>query len=123
MVANSSAVAEGKKVKDYYASANGTTIQDFYMPKASKATPSLATSKQKGDLVGDYYIWNRVHTISSEDLKTVYVAAAYIKVNDDIVFLKEVRFSAKTIAGDYIQNRGYAEDTAEYSLRALANLE
>lgn len=109
-------------LKNYYElAASDAEIEDFFKPKAEKAKPSLATAAQKGELVGDYCIWNLVYNISSSDLTTMYVAAAYIKTSAGIVFLNEVRTSAAKIAYDLIEG-GLDEGTADGSLKNIANM-
>ena len=111
-------------LKDHYNEANGTTIRDFFMPKATKATPTAASDAQKSDagVEGDYYIWNRYHTISTDDLTKTFVAVAYIKVDGQIIFMQEERASVKGLAYDLIYNQGVAENTANGSLKNLADL-
>ena len=109
-------------LKDYYESANNSTIKDYFMPKTTKPIPSFASATQKGDLVGDYYIWNHVHDATA-NLNTVFVVAAYIKTSSGVVFLNEVRYSARSLAKDYLTNRGYASNSADGSLYLLANPE
>ena len=86
-------------------------IVDYYMAESEMNTPPEQ---------GDNYYWNLFHRIT--DLKQVYVAAAYIKTSTEYVFFRQVRYSAKTLAGDYIANRGYASNSANGSLSNLANL-
>ena len=112
------------QLKNHYDEANNTTIRDFFMPKATKAVPSEATESQKSDagVEGDYYIWNRYHTIAEEDFTKTFVAVAYIKVDGQIMFMQEVRASVKDLAHDLIYNQGVAENTADGSLKNLADL-
>ena len=112
------------QLKNHYNEANGTTIRDFFMPKATKAVPSEASATQKSDagVEGDYYIWNRYHTIAEEDFTKTFVAVAYIKVDGQIIFMQEVRASVKGLAYDLIYNQDVAQDTANGSLKNLADL-
>lgn len=105
----------------YNQASTDSYVEDYYVPKAQKAVPSLATDTQKGELVGDYYIWNLFYNISSEDLTKVYVAAAYIKTTAGVVFLNEIRTSAAKNAYDMIQ-AGMDEGTANGSLKNLADM-
>ena len=86
-------------------------IVDYYMSKAEMATPVEQ---------GDNYVWNLFQQIDEADVAKVFVAVAYIKVGNEYVFMKQVRYSAKTLAADYIANRGCNSETAAGSLAALA---
>ena len=86
-------------------------IVNYYVSKEEMATPV------EDD---DNYYWNLFFRIS--DLKTTYVSSAYIKIGEECVFFKQVKYSAKTLAADYIANRGCGPTTASGSLANLANL-
>ena len=112
----------GNPVSLYYnQAASDPYVENFYKAKAEKATPSLATDSQRGDLVGQYYIWNVFYNISSEDLTKEYVAAAYIKTTAGIVYLNEIRTSAAKNAYNMIQ-AGADVGTADGSLKNLADM-
>ena len=112
----------GDQVSDHYNDAStDDLVEDFYKSKAQKATPSLATDEQKGELVGNYYIWNVFYNISSSDLTKQYVAAAYIKTSAGLVFLNEIRTSAAKNAYDLIDN-GVDEGAADGALKNLADM-
>ena len=81
------------------------------MPKAEMAVPPTQE---------DDYFWNLFFTIT--DLKKQYVAAAYIRTSTEYIFFRQVAYSAKTLAADYLNNRGYASSTAGGSLNNLANI-
>ena len=85
---------------------------NYYMPKVQMATPVEQ---------GDNYFWNLFQTIDNSDIEKVFVATAYIKIGGDYVFMDQVRYSVKTLAADYIANRGYNAETADGSLSNLAN--
>ena len=100
------------------ASANNdyaNTLVDFYMPKASMATPA-----EDGD---DYY-WNLFFSVDFDEISInkYYVAAAYIKVDGEYVFMKEVKYSVTSLAQDYLDHRNCDGNTAEGSLAKLASL-
>ena len=100
------------------ASANNdyaNTLVDFYMPKASMATPA-----EDGD---DYY-WNLFFSVDFDEISInkYYVAAAYIKVDGEYVFMKEVKYSVTSLAQDYLDYRNCDGTTAEGSLAKLASL-
>ncbi len=119
ITAVSSYVSGASKIKEQYQSAVLSTnepdvtesLVNYYVSKESMATPV------EDD---DNYFWNLFYRIT--DLKKVYVAAAYIKTSTEYVFFKQVKYSAKTLAADYIANRGCGPTTASGSLANLANL-
>ena len=119
ITAVSSYVSGASKIKEQYQSAVLSTnepdatesLVNYYVSKESMATPV------EDD---DNYFWNLFYRIN--DLKKVYVAAAYIKTSTDYVFFKQVKYSAKTLAADYIANRGCGPTTASGSLANLASL-
>lgn len=119
LIGDDSVVPNNGLIKDFY---NNNSVTDHYMPKEEKAKPSDATAAQKGDLEGNYLIWNLKQMIDFTDVHKVFTAAAYIKTDDGVVFLRQAKYSVKTLAGDYIQNRGYSDAIAEGSLLNLANL-
>ena len=121
ITAVSSYVNGTSKIKEQYQSAVISTdnpdvtedIVNYFVPKETKATPTA-----KGN---DYY-WNLKYNISETDFKTIYVAAAYIKTATEYVFFNQARYSVKTLAADYINERDYNPTTANGSLANLANL-
>lgn len=120
-IADNSLVKNNEHIKDYYLDNNGG-VTDHYMPKEEKAKPSYATDNQKGELEGQYLIWNLKQMIDFIDATKTFVAAAYIKTETETIFLNQVRYSVKSLANDYINNRGYQNSVAEGSLLNLANL-
>ncbi len=121
MIATDDVINENAKIKDSYESAIPDEkdpdvtdhIVDYFMSSEEMTTPVV-----KGN---DYY-WNLFFRISTENFNTTYVAAAYIKVGSDYVFFRQVRYSVKTLAQDYIDNRGYSSTVANGSLENLANI-
>ena len=119
MIAEKSVVGNNYTIKDLHelaipAEENpdvNSEIVNYYVPKEEMATPV------EDD---DNYYWNLFFRIS--DLKTTYVSSAYIKVGEEYVFFKQVKYSAKTLAADYIANRGCGPTTAAGSLANLASL-
>ena len=123
MIASGEVLGEGEYIKDNLNSAvlanaqpapsiDNADIVDYYMPKANMATPVEQ---------GDNYFWNLFQTVDEADINKTFVAVAYIKVGDEYVFMRQVRYSVKTLAADYIANRGCNAETAGGSLSALAN--
>ena len=112
---------ETNPLKNYYASAESdANVDNYYKLEAEKPTPTLATASQKGDLVGNYYIWNVFYNIPDSNLTEEYAATAYIIVDGEVVFLKEERTSAAKIAYDLIRS-GTSESAAEGALKNLAD--
>lgn len=70
---------------------------------------------------GDNYLWNLFFSInySVENIAKYYTAVAYIKIGEEYVFMRQVRYSVASLAQDYIDNRGYADDAAGGSLANL----
>ena len=69
---------------------------------------------------GNNYYWNLFLRISEMNFDTYYIAAAYIKTSTGYVFFKEAKYSVKSLASDYINNRGYDDNVASGSLYNLA---
>ncbi len=121
MIATDDVIDENAKIKDSYESAIPDEndpdvtdhIVDYFMPSEDMATPVVK---------GNNYYWNLFYRISTENFNTTYVAAAYIKVGSDYVFFRQVRYSVKSLAQDYIDNRGYSLTAASGSLANLANI-
>ena len=119
MIATDDVVSEDLEIKDFYESAVPDEedpdvteeIVNYYMTKEEMATPVAD---------GNEYYWNLFYRINN--LKTTYVSAAYIKTTTGYVFFGQVRYSAKTLAADYIANRGYSSTIASGSLANLANI-
>ncbi|MBO7573329.1 MAG: endonuclease [Bacilli bacterium] len=112
-------VLEGEDIKDYYDNAepaeSDPDIEDdiinHYMDKTEMSVPPEQD---------DNYFWNLFFRIT--DYTKVYTAAAYIKTSSEYVFFGQVTYSVKTLAEDYIANRGYSASAANGSLGNLANL-
>ena len=68
---------------------------------------------------GNNYYWNLFLRISEMNFDTYYIAAAYIKTSTGYVFFKEAKYSVKSLASDYINNRGYDDNVANGSLANL----
>ena len=111
-------VLEGEDIKDFYESAApdednpdiGEEIVDYYIPVS-----------QMDEIIGvgdNTYFWNLKYSIT--DFDQVYVAAAYIKTETEYVFFKQATYSVKSLADDYIKNRGYDASVAGGSLANLA---
>ena len=113
----------GDELKDKYNEVDGTNVKKFDtdLEAAGIEHPSSANDAQKGGLVGDYYVWSLYKNITSENLQTEYTAVAYIRTASGVVFFGEVTYSAKTLAADYLNNRGYGIGDVEGSLYNLAH--
>lgn len=123
MIASGEALNEGEYIKNNLNAAVLSTTQpapsidngdivNYYMDKTEMATPVEQ---------GDNYFWNLFQTVDTADIEKVFVAVAYIKVGGDYVFMSQVRYSVKTLAADYIANRGCNAETASGSLSNLAS--
>ena len=121
MIATDDVIEDGECIMDYSDTAipdeNNPDVTedvvDYYMPKEDMATPVVS---------GSNYYWNLFYRISNENLTTTYVAAAYIKIDTGYVFFDQVRYSVKSLAQDYLDNRNCDSTTAGGSLANLANL-
>ena len=119
MIAEKSVVGDNHTIKELHelaipAEENpdvNDEIVNYYVPKEKMATPVEDE---------DNYYWNLFFSISN--LKTTYVSSAYIQVGEERIFFKQVKYSAKTLAADYIANRGCGPTTADGSLANLASL-
>lgn len=107
------------RIKDHYEevilSTNSpdidTQIVNYYMPKEDMAVPPEE---------GDDYVWNLFFSVDYADIDKDYKAVAYIKVDGDYYFMNQVEYSVTFLAWDYLNNRGYEDDVADGSLKALA---
>ena len=121
MITTDDVIKDGECLVDFYDTAKPdeddpditNDIVDYFMPSEDMATPVVK---------GDNYYWNLFYRITEENFKTTYVAAAYIKTATEYVFFEQVRYSVKSLAQDYIDNRGYSSTIAGGSLANLANL-
>lgn len=106
-------------------------VRNYAKTVLQKPNPDLATNEQKGALEGDYYIWNLyLRIMDSEDglsssqietrLTTAFTAVAYIRIEDQIVFMDEVTASVKSVAYDLIDSGAREADAYDESLMYLA---
>ncbi len=97
--------------KDYRSSLNvKSEVVNF---PNTKATPNLSEGN---------YGWSLHKSIPEADYTTTFIAVAYIITEDDgVLFMDEIRASAKSLAGDLIQNGTYEEDAFGGSLKFLAD--
>ena len=125
---NSLAAVEEDDLNEAIATACGENVgavKNFYTKiTGEKTNPAEATAGQKGDLDGEFYIWNLYKNIStSPDNRSLnYTAVAYIRTASGIVFLKETTASVKSLANDLISTDSYDEESFDGSLNDLANL-
>ena len=100
-------LVDDENVKNY---TNANTVHE----PANKVTPTLKDGN---------YVWNLYKTIPLEKAKTDYVAVAYIILNnDELVFLKQVVASVKSLAKDLIDGPDRDENSFGGSLNYLASL-
>ena len=72
---------------------------------------------------GENYVWNLFKKVTEDKLTTEFSAIAFIRTENDIVFLKEVKASAKSIAQEMLNSDDYDNASYEGSLYNLANLQ
>ena len=98
-------------------------IWNYYMPLSqSKTHPAIAEDSQKGDLEGDYYIWNLRKIVAEANFTIDYAAVAYIRTKNGIVFMNEIRTSVQKLADEMIKSDSFDETSLDGSLDYLANL-
>ena len=120
MIATDDVVGKGMEIKDFYESAASSELEpdvseeivNYFVPVENLGTVM--------GVQGSNYFWNLRYSVA--DLKTTYVAAAYIKTTAGYVFFKQAIYSAKTLAQDYLENRDYAVASYGGSLANLANM-
>ena len=118
MIATDDVVDENAKIKDSYQSA----IPDEENPNVAEHIVDYFIPAEDLNTImgvdGDNYFWNLRYGIT--DFEVTYVAAAYIKTSSGYVFFKQARYSVKSLANDYLENRGYDASVASGSLANLA---
>ena len=95
---------------------------DLFVPKSYKAKPSYANDNQKGELEGNYLIWNLRLDIADDYYDKSITAVAYIKTTTGYVYMQSVTTSVQLLALDYINNRGYSATSFNGSLGDLAGV-
>ena len=111
---------EGEEIKDFYDSA---ALAESNPDIEDEIVNYFVPVEQMNEIIGvdgDTYFWNLRYGI--ENFKKVYVASAYIRTENEYVFFKQATYSVKSLAADYISNRGYSVSAANGSLNNLANL-
>lgn len=99
----------------------GNNIKNFYKELDMVLTnPAEAEPEQKVGLTGDYYIWNLYKEITTADIKTQFVAVAYIRTTSEMVFFNPTTTSAKGLAHDLVEGDAYDEDSFDGSLNIVA---
>ena len=88
---------------------------------SNTATRHEPSSKAVPSLVGSNYVWRLYYKIPNSAITTSYTAVAYIRVNNDIIFLQEESVSAKSLAYDMIYtSHTYEADAFGGSLDYIA---
>ena len=67
-------------------------------------------------------MWNHREIIGDGELETWFTAVAYVRIDNELVFLQETSKSAKQAALDLLDNNIYEDDAFDGSLYALAHL-
>ena len=104
------------ELKDYYELADDDVVKDFYKPLTEKAHPDTTNG-------GQDYVWNLFKQIGTNNFKTVYVAVAYIKTTNGIVFFNQAEASIKNLASNMLSGNTYDDGSYEGSLYYLAHME
>ena len=87
----------------------------------SDEEPQWTITLTEEDLENELHIREDGKVYASEEISALYrKIAAYIKTSTGYVFFKEAKYSVKSLASDYINNRGYDENVANGSLYNLA---
>ena len=97
-----------------------TGVKYFDKALSNGAHPDEANEAQTGGAEGDHYVWNLYKKISLSKLTTDYKAVAYIRLENEVIFLNETVVSVKGLAHDAIKNNLY-ESSFGGSLSDLAN--
>ncbi len=119
MLLSTATFLNGNDLKDYYELADGSTVKNF----DNTDTVHNPTLKPTPTLKDGYYVWNLFKRVSLAKATEEYVAAAYIKLNnDEIVFLQQESASVKSLAQDLIAGPDRDENSLGGSLNYLANL-
>lgn len=84
---------------------------DYFVPVADMAS-------KIGEDANNYF-WNLRVSVDESKMNTMYSAIAYIKLGDEYVLMDMARESVKTIAADYLNNRGYDKSAAAGSLQFI----
>ena len=120
MIATDDVIDENAKIKDSCQSA----IPDEENPDVAEHIVDYFVPVENLNTImgvdGNNYFWNLRYSIT--DYKTTYVAAAYIKTSTSYIFFQQARYSVKSLAQDYLDNRDYPASTAGGSLANLADL-
>ena len=117
MVKNSKDFAEVIEGEIFTSSAVSTDVSNNYAIDYFVPVANMGTTIGEND---DNYFWNLRFSVDSANIGTMYSAVAYIKVGNEYVVMNMARESVKTVAADYIANRGCDNTTAGGSLAALA---
>lgn len=117
MVKNSKDFVEVIEGEMFTSSAVSTDVVNNYAIDYFVPIANMGTTIGEND---DNYFWNLRFSVDSANIGTMYSAVAYIKVGSEYVVMNMARESVKTVAADYIANRGCDNTTAGGSLAALA---
>ena len=98
-------------------------VSEIVPPEANEAQKIGMFGNDAEKLAKTYMVWSYVRHVDIEDLKESYSAAAYIRLENEIVFFDEVCVTAQGIALKYITDGIYAEDYLEGSMSNLADLD
>ena len=110
-------IANGKTIDQAIAAVTASGEVRNFDKEVSNNAPAEANEAQKIGMYGNdaeklaktYLVWSYVRHLDIEDIKTSYSAAAYIRLEDEIVFFDEVCITAQGIALKYLTDNIYSK--------------
>lgn len=111
---------DDESLKLWYDLADQVSVKKFWQEvDGDEDLPYTLLASEHAEISEDQYVWRLTKTVTS--LTEQYVAVAYIKTaNGDLIFMNQIKKSAKDLAGGMLPSRG--NDFAEGSLYNLAHL-
>ena len=121
-------IANGKTIDQAIAAVTASGEVRNFDKEVSNNSPAEANEAQKIGMYGNdaeklaktYLVWSYVRHLDIEDIKTSYSAAAYIRLEDEIVFFDEICITAQGIALKYLTDNIYSDGYLEGSLYNFA---
>ena len=120
---------DGRNIKNAYNSnkTNENTVDEAISATCDGSTviylnTQLSETKTSPKQDGDNYFWNLFKKVPIENIKTEFSAIAYLRIENDIIFLQEVKASATGLAQQMLDSGEYDNASYEGSLYNLANL-
>ena len=120
---------DGRNIKNAYNSnkTNENTVDEAISATCDGSTviylnTQLSETKTSPKQDGDNYFWNLFKKVPIENIKTEFSAIAYLRIENDIIFLQEIKASATGLAQQMLDSDEYDNASFEGSLYNLANL-